>query len=117
MSTEPRDLRPSVRATYDSRETGPRYYVTSWLGDRPIVHMQPADAPFVRHTITIGWPDLLRGLLRRHLTVTVVTSGDSEVVDDVLELDQNTLIRGRTRHAAYHSHINETLGRFGKDPR
>lgn len=108
-----RPLRPSVRATYDSRQTGPRYHVTSWVNDRPVVHMQPVDDPFVRHTVNLHWRDLLRGLLRRRLSVTVTIGGDIEVMDDVLELDENTLISGRTRHAAFHSHINESLGRMG----
>jgi hypothetical protein len=109
------DLHPSVRATYDSRETGPRYHVTSWLGDRPVAFQHPVDDPFVNHTVTIGWPDLLRGLLHRHLTVTVVVGGDPEVMDDVMELDGNNLVPGRTRQAAHRSHINEVLGRFGGD--
>lgn len=73
--------------TYDSRETGPRYHVTSRIGDRTIAFQQPLDDPFVRHTVHLGQCDLLRGL-----TVTVLVDGDAAIVNDVLELDANILV-------------------------
>lgn len=101
----------SVRATYDSRETGDRYHVTTEIGHRTIAFRDPVPDPFVRHTVTIGWRDLLRGLLRRELKVTVIVGGDIEVINDVLELDDNALVKGRTREAAFRSHLNEAIGR------
>lgn len=105
--------RNSIRPTYDSRETGPRYHVTTRIGDRTIEFQKRVDDPFVSHRVTIGWPDLLRGLLRRRLAVTVLVGGDRDVVNDVLELDDNQLVPGSTRQAAFRSHLNEAIGRTG----
>lgn len=41
-------MRESIAPTHDSRETGPRYYVTTQLGDRTIAFRQPIEDPFVR---------------------------------------------------------------------
>lgn len=76
--------------TYDSRETGPRFHVSSRVGDKTVAFQEPIADPFVRHTVTLGWPALLRGLLRGELAVTVLVGGDTEVVNDVLNLDANT---------------------------
>lgn len=107
-----REKRNSIRATYDSRKTGPRYHVTTRLDDRTVAFQVPIDDPFVRQAVTIGWPDLLRALLRRRLVVTVIVGGDPEIVEDVSELDDNYLGANCTRRDAFNSHINETLGRF-----
>ena len=104
-------MRNSVKAMYDSRETGPRYHLTAQVGGRFIDVQKPVQDPFVTTRVTIGWRDLLRGLLRRELTVVVSVGGDMEVVNDVLELDDDCLIRGRTRAAAFRSHLNEAIGR------
>ncbi len=106
------DLHPSVRATYDSRETGPRFHVTTIVGHRLIGFQQPIDDPFVRQTVHLGRLDLLRGLFRRRLTVEVIVGGDPQVMDDVLELDENTLIRSRTRQAAFQQSIHAKLANF-----
>jgi hypothetical protein len=105
-------MRNSIRPTYDSRETGDRYWVTTEIGDRMLTFRRLIPDPFVRQTVTVGWPDLIRGLLRRCLVVTVIVGGDKGIVDDVLELDENTLIPNSTRRAAFDSHINEAIGRF-----
>jgi hypothetical protein len=109
-------MRNSIRATYDSRETGPQYWVTSEIGDRTVCFRQPADDPFVRHTVTVGLWDAVRELLRRRrVEVTVLVGATRDRVDDVLELDGNTLVPGdSTRRAAWDSHINERLGEFGR---
>lgn len=105
--------RQSIQPTYDSRETGDRYRVTTQIGDRTIAFHKPISDPFVHTTVTVGWPDLLRGLLRRHLTVTVIVDGDREIVDDVLELDANTLVAGSTRREEFNRGIHAALGSFG----
>ena len=105
-------MRNSIKATYDSRETGPRYHVTTRINDRTIEFQKRIEDPFVRQRVHVGWPDLLRGLLRRDLVVEVLVSGDLDVINDVLELDDNQLVPGSTRAAAFRSHINETLGRM-----
>lgn len=89
--------RVSIQPTYDSRETGPRYHVTTRVGDRTIGFEKPLHDPFVNHRVTIGWPDLVRGLLRRRLEVTVIVGGDRDIVDDVLELDAEWLGGNSTR--------------------
>lgn len=106
-----RPLRNSIRSTYDSRETGPRFWVTTYVGGRKITWRRPIADPFVYQTVRIGWPDLLRGLLRRHLVVNVIVGGDKAIEDDVLELDENYLIPGSTRRAAFNSHIGDALAR------
>lgn len=106
--------RQSIEPTYDSRETGPRYHVTSTVDDRSVAFMVKIQDPFVNHTIHIGWRDLLRGLLRRKLTVCVVVGGDKQIVDDVLELDAETLVGGSSRRAEYDAGISKALVRHVK---
>lgn len=110
-----RDLIPSLRATYDSAETGPRYWVTSTIDGRPLTFQQPIADPFVRHTVHLGWRDLLRGLLRRRLTVEVTVGAPGPLMDDVLELDAQSLIPGRTRHEAFHQSMHGRLAAFPED--
>lgn len=89
--------RQSIAPTYDSRQTGPRYHVTTRIGDRTVTFEERISDPFVNTTVTVGWPDLLRGLLRRRLTITVIVGGDRDAVDDVLELDAEWLGGDSTR--------------------
>lgn len=111
------ELRNSVRATYDSRETGYPYHVTTRINGHTIEFQKPVDCPFLRHTVTVGWRDLLRSLLRRRAMVEVLVWGDPDVMDDVMELDDNALVPGRTRQAAFRSHVNEAIGRIaGAEP-
>ncbi|MCW2897881.1 MAG: hypothetical protein JWO67_146 [Streptosporangiaceae bacterium] len=102
--------RQSIEPTYDSRETGPRFHVTTRIGDETIVFQQPIPDPFVRTTVHVGnrW-DLLRGLLRGRLTVEVIVSGDYEVVNDVLELDANTLTPNSTRRDEFNGHLADAI--------
>lgn len=106
------DLKPSVRATYDSRDTGPRYWVTTTIDGKPLSLRAPIEDPFVRLTVTYGWRDLLRHVLRpRNLVVEVTVGADREMMHDVLELDENTLIADRTRKAAFQQSISGNLPR------
>ena len=105
-------MRNSIRSTYDSRETGPRYHVTTRIAARTIEFEKRIEDPFIRHTVHIGWRDLLRGLLRRQLDVEVIVGGDLDVINDVLELDGNQLVPGSTRQAAFRSHVSEAIGRL-----
>ncbi|MYW03481.1 hypothetical protein [Streptomyces sp. SID3343] len=63
-----------------------RYHVTTCIDDRTIAFQHPLADPFVRHSVYLGWRDLLRGLLRRGLTVTVVIGGDRATVASVMAL-------------------------------
>lgn len=95
-----------------------RYWVRSTLDDRPIDDRPtPLHDPFVRHTVTVGWPDLLRALLRRRLVVEVTVGADTELMNDVLELDDQTLIRGRTRQAAFQQGMHQKLRAFTEEER
>lgn len=109
------ELRQSISPTYDSRLSGPRYHVTSRVDGRTIVFQERIADPFVRHTIRLHWRDLLRGLLHRGLMVTVIVGGDPDIVNDVLELDDNTLTPNSTRRQEFNVHINNALGRLGGD--
>jgi hypothetical protein len=100
--------RTSIQPTYSSAETGPRYHVTTRIGDRTIQFEEPIQDPFVSQRVTIGWPDLLRALLRRRLVVTVIVGGDRDVIDDVLELDAEWLGGDSTRRDEF------TAGLFGQ---
>ena len=106
-------MRQSIRATYDSRKTGPAYWVTTAVNDRVVNFQQRIPDPFGRTTVTICVLDAIRGLFRRKgLTVEVAVGGLPEVMNDVLELDENPLIPGRSRQQAWKSHITEAIGRF-----
>jgi hypothetical protein len=108
------EIRQSIPPTYDSRETGPRYHVTTRIDDRTVAFRRPLGDPFARHTVRLGWRDLLRGLLRRGLTVTVLIGGDAGIVNDVLELDANTLVPNSTRREEFNAQINTALALGGK---
>jgi hypothetical protein len=108
-------MRNSIRPTYDSRETGPRFHVTTRIGSRTTEFQKRIEDPFILHTVHIGWRDLLRGLLRRSLAVQVLVGGDPDVINDVLELDDNCLVPGSTRQAAFRSHLAEAAGRMVRE--
>lgn len=106
--------RQSIQPTYDSRETGPRYHVTSTIDGRPIAFMEPVRDPFVRHTVYVGWRDLLRGLLRRRMEVVVNVGGDPDIIDDVLELDANALTPNSSRAREFRSDLGKAMVRHMK---
>lgn len=107
--SEPRKCRVSIPSTYDSRETGPRFHVTTGAGGRVVKFRAPIDDPFVNHEVRLGWLDLLRGLVRGHLTVNVVIGADVDLMNDVLELDENTLLARSTRRDEFNSQIRAKL--------
>jgi hypothetical protein len=114
----PAAARNSIRPTYDSRETGPRYHVTVRIGDETVLFRRRVPDPFVRQSVIIDWrPWKWLPWPRRKVTVTVIVDGDPDVVNDVLELDADTLVPGSTRQAAFRSHLNEAMARFvSEDP-
>jgi hypothetical protein len=97
--------RVSIKPTYDSRETGPRYRITTTINGRVLEWEKPIEDPFVRHVAHVGWPDLLRGLLRREVAVEVLIGGDREIVEDVLELDANYLGTNCTRRDEFNTAV------------
>lgn len=106
--------RPSIPPTYDHRETGDRFTVETRVEDRR-VSLTPMPDPFMHHTVTIGWRDLLRGLLRRRLRVSVVVSGDHDIVEDVLELNADyTGEMGSERRAEWNAELQNALEEFAR---
>lgn len=88
---------------------------TCLADDRTITFQHPIDDPFVHHTVHLGWRDLLRGLLRRHLAVTTLVGGDREIVNDVMELDGNTLTPNSTRRREFNGQIHKAIERHAYD--
>lgn len=110
------DLHPSVRATYDSAQTGPRYWATVTVNGYPIEFRNPLPDPFARTKVTVSWADTLRALIRgRHVVVEVTIGADRELMNDVLELDDQTLIAGRTRKAAFDQSIHQKLAAIARE--
>lgn len=103
--------RQSIKPTYDHRETGDRFNVETRI-DGKRLSVTPTRDPFVNHRVVIGWRDLLRGLLRRHLEVIVIVGGDPEIVDDVMELDADCLTFNSTRRDEWNAQIERRLGDF-----
>lgn len=60
------------------------FYVTTEVGTRTIEFRHRIPDPLIRQRVTVGWPDLLRGLLRRKLIVTVTVGGDADVIEGVM---------------------------------
>ena len=104
-------MRQSIQPTYDHRETGDRFTVETRVDGRRISETPTRD-PFVNQRVTLGWRDLLRGLLRRRLVVEVVVGGDPQIVDDVMELDADCLTDNSTRRREWNAHVERSLGDF-----
>lgn len=111
----PRPKRQSIQPTYDHRQTGDRYWVTTEIDNHTIGFQQPLTDPFVRQTVRVHWRDLLRGLLRRGLTVTVSVGGDHDIQEDVLELNGDYVGTSSTRRDEWNSGMNKRLVRYGKE--
>lgn len=103
--------RQSIDPTYDHRETGDRFTVTTLINGRRLDEKTIRD-PFVFHRVTVGWRDLLRSLVRLRLTVEVTVGGDREIVDDVMELDADCLTHNSTRRDEWNAGIERGLGDF-----
>jgi hypothetical protein len=75
-----------------------------------VTFREPTSDPFVNTTLHLGWRTVLREVLRwRRLQVTFIVDGDIDRVNDVMELDANTLITNSTRRDTWNSHLNERL--------
>lgn len=103
-------LRLSIQPTYDHRKTGDRYCVSSWVGDRQVANRVPIRDPFVRHTVHVHWWDALKELLRSgRVSVRVTVDGDTDIVDDVMELDADYLVQNSTRRTEFKAGIEGAL--------
>lgn len=96
--------RQSIAPTYDHRETGDRFTVESRVNGRRAA-LVPIRDPFVFHRVTLGWRDRLR----RKLVVEVIVGGDSEIVDDVMELDADCLTFNSTRRDEWNATVESAL--------
>lgn len=102
--------RVSVAPTYNRSETGDRFSVETRVNDR-LVSVTFMPDPFMHHRVTFGWRDLFRGLLRG-LEVTVVVSGDPDIVEDVSELDADYLGQpGSSRRQEWDARVDAALRR------
>lgn len=108
--------RQSIEATYDSRETGPRYHVTASVNDRTVTFMEPMPDPFHHTRVVVGWRDLVRSLLRRRLEVVVMVGADPSMVEDVMELDDNYLGSHCTRRDEFRVVLGAALETFANQP-
>lgn len=105
--------RTSIRPTYDSRETGPRYHVTVRVNGETVIFEKRVDDPFIRQEVRMAcmpwrwlpWP------CRKH-TVTVIVGADPDVIEDVMELDGNYLGANCSRRDAFNSHLMEAATRM-----
>lgn len=101
--------RQSIKPTFDSRKTGPAYYVSTSVNDRH-VGTQDIQDPFANTTVRVGWIDLLRGLLKRGLLVRVmINARDQQLVEDVMELDSNYLSSNSTRRDEWNKELGQKI--------
>lgn len=56
------------------------FHVTTKIDGKTVALEEPLPDPFVYHNVFVGWRDLLRGLFRRGLTISVVIHADRETV-------------------------------------
>lgn len=104
------EKRQSISPTFDSRDTGPAYYVITSLNDKRIGKQEIED-PFINTTINVSWKDLLKSLItRRGMKVSVfVNSPDRQRIEDVMELNANYLGFNSTRRDEWNSSLSQRL--------
>jgi hypothetical protein len=105
------DKRTSIQPTYDSRETRMPYHVTTRVDGQTVTFQHRIPDPFVRQIVTVGWRDVARCMLgRRSLVVEVMVSADRDVMEDVLELDGNSLGPNCTRRDEFNRQVGDAIG-------
>lgn len=108
--------RESITPTYDHRKTGDRFTVQYSLNGVPLGDPKPITDPFVRGTVIVGWRDALRCLFRsRKVVVEFRVDGDSDIIEDVMELDGNYLgTHWSTRRRAFQERLQTSLSDFSE---
>ena len=106
---EEEQMRNSLQPTYDSRVTGPAYSVTYRVNGKTLTFRELVPDPFIRGRVTVGWWDILRGLVRGSLTVEMIVEASQYRMDDVLELDANTLLHNSSRRRDFDAQIQGAM--------
>lgn len=111
MTPQP-SQRTSIQPTYDHSKTGDRFTVEVRENSRRL-SVKPMPDPF--HNTVVrprGWRAALGVLLRRY-EVTVIVSGDHEIVEDIMELDDDYKgEHGSTRRMEWDGQFQQILGDF-----
>lgn len=116
LSAQEKPLRQSIEATYDSRETGPRFVVETLVNERRIKEQSIYD-PFIYTTVVVGWKDVLRAAISfKRLRVGVHVRGDDQITEDVMELDANHIGYHSTRRAAFQGSTENALRKLAATP-
>lgn len=104
--------RKSIRSTYNHRDTGDRFTVETRIDGKRNARATVPD-PFVNTTVYVRWRDLLRGLFRRGLQVSVHVSGGHDICEDVMELNDDYLgEQGSSRRKAWDAQLEGSLRDF-----
>lgn len=98
---------------FNSQRDGDQYWVTTRIDGKSISTNKTAD-PFVRHTVHIGWRDLIRAAVRRRLEVEILVGSDNhELTETVLALDGNWFTP--KRRALFDKELNAALSEMSGD--
>lgn len=111
---DPLSLRLSITSTYDSRKTGPRFHVETFVADR-FVSSTPISDPFVRHTVKVSLVHAFLSFLKfGYVKVSIHLNGDPKITEDVMELDGNYIGHGSTRRSEWNTSIDKSLREFAR---
>jgi hypothetical protein len=92
------------------------YTIRTTINDEPIGEFaRSIPDPFVHHTVTVGWRDLLRAVLRgKPMRVEIHVSADSDTMTRVLELDPDYIgPTGSASRTAWNADLQGRLAEFG----
>lgn len=100
--------RISIKPTYDSVRDGLQYHISSFVNHKVVADQDLTD-PFVNHKIHISLLDVIKGLFKGGIEVTVNIRGNNpRIEEDVLELDNQTLsLYPSTRREEFNKQVFE----------
>lgn len=108
-------LRLSINPTYDSRKTGPRFTVETFVNGRTVC-AQHIPNPFIKTFVSVSVWDCLKSILFGGCSVEVRVSGHASIVEDILELDANYIGQGNTRRTEWNASIERALSERSDAP-